>query len=218
METADRKQHIYLWLGGLFVAALLTADLIGSRFFRIAGHDLSAGMLAFPITFLLTDVVNEFYGAKATRRLAFVGLGAALFAFAVINLALALPVSPESPLPDDAFRATFGWSRRVYVASLVAYLVGQLLDVAVFQSLRKLTRHRMLWLRATGSTLVSQAIDTLVVNFVFLTGIKPPTFILGVALDSYIIKFVAAVALTPVVYGLHALLGRVLRVDETPTG
>jgi len=218
VKSTDRKKHLYLWLGGIFVAALLTADLIGGRFFRVMGRDLSAGMLAFPITFLLTDVVNEFYGPKATRRLTFVGLGAALFAFAVINLALVLPVSPESPLSDAAFRSTFGWSRRLYVASLVAYLVGQLLDIAVFQSLRKITNHRWLWLRATGSTLVSQAIDTLVVNFVLLSSIKSTGFILGVARDSYGIKVAAALALTPLVYGLHALLGRVLRLDEKPLG
>ena len=214
MQSADRKQHLYVWLGGLFVAALLTADLIGGRFFRIFGRDLSAGMLAFPLTFLLTDVVNEFYGPRATRRLTFVGLGSAVFAFAVINLALVLPVSPESPLSDSAFRTTFGWSTRLYVASLVAYVVGQLLDIAVFAALRRYTSERMLWLRATGSTLVSQAIDTLVVNFVLLSSIKSTVFIMGVARDSYVIKVVAALALTPLIYVVHALVGRALRESD----
>lgn len=217
MSTAlHRKEHLYLWLLGVFVAALLTADLIGGRFFRLAGRDLSAGMLAFPLTFLLTDVVNEFYGAQATRRLTFVGLGAAVFAFAVINVALVLPVSPESPLSDDAFRATFGWSNRLYVASLTAYLAGQLLDIAVFSGLRRLTRHKLLWLRATGSTLVSQGIDTLMVNFVLLGGFKSTSFIMDVARDSYVLKILIALALTPLVYLVHAFVGRVLKVDERP--
>lgn len=216
-SVSERKQHLYLWLVGLFVAALLTADLVGGRFFRIGGHDLSAGMLAFPITFLLTDVVNEFYGPKATRRLTYVGLGAALFAFGIINLALALPVSPESPLSDDAFRSTFGWSMRLYVASLTAYMGGQLIDIAIFSSLRRITQHRLLWLRATGSTLFGQALDTLVVTSVLLQGVKPWPFIIDVARDSYLIKVVVAVALTPVVYAAHGVLGRVLKLDERPT-
>lgn len=216
MKALDRKQHLYLWLGGLFVAALLTGDFIGGRLFRLAGHDFSAGMLAFPLTFLLTDVVNEFYGPKATRRLTFVGLGAAAFAFLVINIALALPVSPESPLSDAAFRSTFGASSRIYIASMVAYVVGQMLDIAVFQAFRKITKHRLLWARATGSTLISQASDTLIVTFIFLGGTKSAGFILGVARDSYVVKLVAAVALTPLIYGLHALFGRLLSIDESP--
>ena len=216
--NVERKQHIYLWLGGLFVAALITADLIGGRLFRLWGHDLSAGMLAFPITFLVTDIVNEFYGPQATRRLTYVGLGAALFAFVVINVAMVLPVSPESPLSDAAFRTVFNWSRRLYWASLTAYMVGQLLDIAIFAGLKRITHHKMLWLRATGSTLIGQAIDTLVVNFVFLGGIKSTTFILLVARDSYLVKVAAALALTPIVYALHGLLGRVLMVDERTEG
>lgn len=215
-RDVNRKERLFLWLGGLFVAALIVADLIGGKFFRLAGHDLSAGMLAFPLTFVLTDVVNEFYGARGARRITFLGLGTALFAFGIIQIAIALPPSPESPLPHEVFRSTFGWSTRLYVASLSAYVVGQLLDIGVFTALRRITRHRMLWLRATGSTLVSQLIDTLVVSFVLLSGAKPTGFIVGVARDSYAVKIVVALSLTPVIYLAHGAVQRYLHGDERP--
>jgi uncharacterized integral membrane protein (TIGR00697 family) len=169
---ARRRQLLYLWLAGLFVAALVVADLIGGKLFRVAGRDLSCGMLAFPITFVLTDVLNEFYGSRLTKRVTYLGLGAAALAFLVIFAALRLPASPESPLSSADFNKVFGLSARLYIASLTAYILGQLMDIAVFASLRRLTGERYLWLRATGSTLVSQAIDTAVVSVVFYLGLK----------------------------------------------
>lgn len=214
----DRKQAAYLWLCGFFVAALITADLIGGKLFRVAGHDLSAGMLAFPLTFLLTDVINEFYGAAATRRVTYIGLCAAMFALGIIYVAGAAPTSQESPLSGEDFGRMFGWSMRLYVASLTAYLVGQLLDILVFAALRRWTKHRLLWLRATGSTLASQWVDTLVVNFGLWGGVKSTAFILTIARDSYVVKVLVALALTPLIYALHAVLGRALRIEETPQG
>ncbi len=210
----DRKQRFFVGLTAIFVAALITSDLIGAKYFRLFGFDLSVGMIPFPLTFLLTDIINEFYGQEGARRVTFVGLGAAIFTFAIINLAIALPVSPESPMPGDQFKSVFGWSSRLYVASLTAYVVGQLLDISVFLTLRKLTGHRFLWLRATGSTLLSQAIDTLVVNFVLLTGTKSVGFIFTVARNSYVIKVVIAIGLTPLIYAGHAILRRHFHVSE----
>jgi uncharacterized integral membrane protein (TIGR00697 family) len=209
----DRKQKLYLWLAGLFVAALIVADLIGGRFFRFGSVDLSVGMLAFPLTFVLTDVVNEFYGPAGARRITYLGLGTAAFAFLVINVALALPPSPKG-LPDGVFRDVFGWSRRLYIASLSAYLIGQLADITIFSLFRQLTRHRLLWLRATGSTLISQAVDTIVVNSVLLSGREPVSSISRIVLHSYLTKIVIAIALTPVIYAAHALVVRGLKVSE----
>jgi uncharacterized integral membrane protein (TIGR00697 family) len=209
-----RRQLLYLWLAGLFVSALVVADLIGGKLFRVAGVDLSCGMLAFPITFVLTDVLNEFYGSRLTRQVTYVGLGAAALAFLVINVALRAPTSPESPLSAADFDRVFGLSARLYVASLAAYIIGQLMDIAVFASLRRLTGERLLWLRATGSTLVSQAVDTAVVSVVFWVGLKPLGFIAKMAAASYVMKFVVAVAMTPIIYAVHALVLRVIKVEE----
>ena len=119
----DRKQLFFVWLTAIFVAALVTGDFIGGRFFVLFGHTFSAGIIPFPLTFVLTDIVNEFYGTEGARRLTYVGLGTAIFVFAVINIAIYLPTSPESPMAGDLFKTVFGWSTRLYVASLIAYLI-----------------------------------------------------------------------------------------------
>ena len=150
----DRKQRVFVFLTAIFVAALVTGDFIGGKFFVLFGRNFSAGIIPFPLTFVLTDVVNEFYGTHGARRLTYAGLGAAVFVWITINIALALPTSPDSPIPDSIFRGAFGTSSRLYVASLTAFIIGQLLDITVFQILRRATGHRLLWLRATGSTVM----------------------------------------------------------------
>ena len=213
----DRKQQFYVWLTAIFVAALVTGDFIGGRFWVLGGFTLSAGIIPFPLTFVLTDVVNEFYGPSGARRLTFVGLGAAVFVWAVIQLALHLPSSPTSPIPDTVFQAAFGTAARLYVASLSAYVIGQLLDISIFRTLRKLTGHRLLWLRATGSTVVSQAIDSFTVSFVFLVGTQALGPITQNAANNYVGKLIMAVLLTPVIYAIHAIFRRRLHVAETAT-
>ena len=204
----DRKQRAFIYLSALFVAALVVGDFIGGKFFSFAGYTLSAGIIPFPLTFVLTDVVNEFYGTDGARRLTYVGLMAALFVWGVINLALLLPTVADSPIPDLVFRSAFGTSARLYFASLTAYLIGQLLDISIFQILRHLTGHRMLWLRSTGSTVLSQAIDSLSVSFVFLVGTRPIGFIVSNATNNYVGKLCMAILLTPLIYLGHTLLHR----------
>ena len=134
----DRKQRLFVYLTGIFVAALLVSDLIGGKFFRVGGLDFSVGMIPFPLTFLLTDIVNEFYGTEGARRLTYVGLVTALFVFAVINLAIALPTSPESPLAGDVFKNVIGC-----VGPALHRLAGRLPG-------RPAARHLDLLLRAAG--------------------------------------------------------------------
>jgi uncharacterized integral membrane protein (TIGR00697 family) len=212
----ERKQRVYVLLTGLFVAALVTGDFIGGKFFVFAGHSLSAGIIPFPLTFVLTDVVNEFYGKEGARRLTYVGLVSAVFVWGVINLALALPTLPDSPIPDQVFRGAFGTSARLYLASLTAYLIGQLLDISIFQVLRRLTGHRMLWLRSTGSTVLSQAIDSIAVSFVFLVGSRPLSFIVGNAANNYVGKLLMAILLTPLIYLGHSVFHRYFAPRQPP--
>jgi queuosine precursor transporter len=211
----DRKQHLYLWLTGFFVTALVVGDIIAVRFTRVAGFDLSAGMLFFPLTFVLTDVVNEFYGPVGAKRITFVGLGMAGFTFLMINVVLKLPPG-RFGAPADAVTTVLSSSRRLYIASLSAYLLGQLSDITIFGIFRRRTGHRMIWLRATGSTLISQAIDTLVVNFVLLAGNQSVHEILLVVRNSYVVKIGFAVGLTPLIYAAHGLVSRILKINETP--
>jgi queuosine precursor transporter len=209
-----RAQRAYILLTALFVAALVTGDFIGGKFFTLAGRTLSAGIIAFPLTFVLTDVVNEFYGREGARRLTYAGLLAAVFVWGVINLALVLPTANASPISDGVFRSAFGTSARLYLASLVAYLIGQLLDISIFQVLRRSTGERLLWLRSTGSTVISQAIDSLAVSYVFLGGTRAPGFIVATAANNYVGKLLMAILLTPVVYLGHVVVHRYLGRDE----
>lgn len=213
----DRKQRVFIFLTAFFVAALMTGDFVGGKFFVLFGRNFSAGIVPFPLTFVLTDVVNEFYGTHGARRLTYAGLAAAVFVWIVINISLALPTSPDSPIPDAVFRGAFGTSSRLYVASLTAYIIGQLLDIAIFQFLRKTTGHRLLWLRSTGSTVMSQIIDSLAVSFVFLAGTKPTGFIVANAANNYVGKLAMAILLTPLIYLGHAVFRRLLHVQEKDT-
>ena len=210
----DRKQRTFIFLTALFVAALMTGDFIGGKFFVLGGFQFSAGIIPFPLTFVLTDVVNEFYGKHGARRLTYAGLAAAVFVWAVINLALALPTSPDSPIPDAVFRGAFGTSSRLYVASLTAYMIGQLLDITIFGALRRVTGHRFIWLRATGSTVLSQMIDSFTVSFVFLVGTRPLGFVFGNAVNNYLGKLAMAVLLTPLIYLGHAVFTRWFKLPE----
>ncbi len=211
----DTRSRVFVALTAAFVTALLIADLTGGKFFRlqlfsIGGYEFvthSVGMLSFPITFLLTDLLNEYYGAKAARFVTLVGLGCAAMAFLLVLVGRALPVAPESPLPQAAFEQVFGMSNRLYVASLTAYLVGQLSDISLFGLLKRLTAGRLVWLRATGSTVVSQALDSFVVTFILFYGaagadgrMPETSTLLGIAATGYILKFVLALGLTPLIY------------------
>jgi len=198
-----------------FVTCLLVADLTGSKFFRlplftVGSYEFvshSVGMLSFPVTFLLTDLVNEYFGAASARRATYIGLACALLAFGLIWVGRHMPVAPFSPVPQQAFESVFAMSNRLYVASLTAYLVGQLCDIWVFGVLKRATGGRLVWLRATGSTVVSQMLDSLLVTFLLFQGVAGPDGqpmpvgqIATMAATGYILKFVLALGLTPLVY------------------
>lgn len=223
----DSAHVLYVWLAGLSVASLLIADVIGIKLFRISlGFEIwlpwsdepitaiqhSCGMLTFPITFLLTDLLNEYYGKKAARRVTYIGMVMALFAFGVINLAQAMPYLNEPfNIKREHFDAVFASAKIMYIASVTAYLVGQLADIWVFHLLKKLTRGRLLWLRATGSTVISQTLDSFVVSYLafslgrelFPDPANPPAQgwkIVEIAMTGYFLKFVLAIVVTPLIY------------------
>jgi uncharacterized integral membrane protein (TIGR00697 family) len=228
----DRRTQLFVYLAAIFVAALILGDLIGGKAIAIDLHigplrytqPMSVGLFAFPVTFLLTDVVNEFYGRKGARFLTFLGLWMAIFAFVVLNVAQAPRAEPNSYFRDAEFDKVFGIGSRLFVASVVAYLIGQFLDIHVFQFWKALTRTKHLWLRATGSTLASQIADTVIINFLFWSVIpklsgdvaRPAEWVTRKALGEYVLKFFIAVALTPVVYALHNLIGRKLGIEPAP--
>ena len=224
MTVLTRAQKVYVVCAAVFLTALVIAEATAGKFFtafdlpftlRVLGVEfesvvMTAGVIAFPVTFVVTDVMNEYFGKAGIRFVTYVGLGCVVFAFGLLQVALAVPTAPNSPVPDAAFAAVFGTTTRVIVGSLVAYLVGQLVDIALFHRLRQLTGGRHLWLRATGSTLGSQFIDTFVVLAVAFAGQLALGEIVAITLFNYGYKVLIAVGITPLVYVGHALIDRYL--------
>jgi uncharacterized integral membrane protein (TIGR00697 family) len=224
MLDLSARQKLYVYLCAVFLTALLIGDTIGSKLFTLdipfgfttLHATLSVGAIWFPITFLLTDVINEFYGSGGARFVTFVGFFMAIFAFVAIWIARLIPAASFSPVPQAAFENVLGNANRIFVASLIAYLIGQLVDIAIFQSAKRLTQSRHIWLRSTGSTLISQLVDTLVVTYIAFWGKIPTTQLHRAAVTSYIVKVMLAVGLTPVIYALHALIHRRMHLPEHP--
>jgi uncharacterized integral membrane protein (TIGR00697 family) len=224
--TATHK--LFVCLAAVFVSCLLLGDVIGGKTIPTPLGPISVGIIPFPVTFLLTDVVNDFYGRRGARFLTLLGFAMAVLAWIMLQLGNVLPAHESTYFTQAEFSKIFGGSAQLFVASMVAYLLGQFLDIHVFQFWKALTQSKHLWLRATGSTLLSQIVDTVVINVVFWawTAASDPTSFLGkmtpgdrwawvfakVARE-YGIKLVVAILLTPAVYGIHAFVVRVLKID-----
>jgi uncharacterized integral membrane protein (TIGR00697 family) len=224
MVAFDARQKLYLYLCAVFLTALLIGDTIGSKLFTVTiplgvvdlPATLSVGAIWFPITFLLTDVINEFYGSQGARTVTFLGFWMAIFAFGVIWVARHIPAASFSPISQATFDNVFGNANRIFVASLIAYLVGQLVDISVFQLAKRMTRSRHIWLRSTGSTLISQLIDTLVVTYIAFYGKLSSAQLRHIATTSYAVKVLLAVGLTPVIYAMHGFIHARIHVEEEP--
>jgi len=230
-------------LGGFFVANALLAEFIGGKIFsvelslgfeplplHIFGYEIpfnmTAGILLWPVVFIMTDIINEYYGKKGVRFLSYMTAGLIAYCFLMIYLAIELvpagwwvgSMAENQGIPDinHAFGVIFGQGMWIIAGSLTAFLVGQFIDATIFEWFKKRTGSRLLWLRATGSTLVSQLVDTYIVLFIaFYIG---QGFMLqqviAIGLVGYIYKFIVAVVLTPTLYLLHAVIDRYLGEDE----
>ena len=168
------------------------------------------GMLPFPITFLLTDLINEYYGKKGARRVVYIAFAMAALAFILIAISRAVPIREGIPgtATQAAFENIFGAAALMYIASLVAFLCGSLLDILLFGVFKRLTKGKMVWLRATGSTVISQFFDSLVVSFVFFMFIplilgnpaQSPAGAFEIAAGGYELKLYLAILVTPFIY------------------
>ncbi|MBX7116755.1 MAG: queuosine precursor transporter [Myxococcaceae bacterium] len=219
----DARTKLFVALSASFIGALVVGDIIGVKLVELTVADfpfiISVGMVPFPITFLLTDLLNEFYGAKAARFVTWVGLGVAAGTFIVINVVLLMPFAGFTEDPGwtgvraATFNNVFGGSTRILLASMVAYVVAQFTDIAVFHAIKRVTQNRLLFLRATGSTVVSQLIDTVVIQTLAWVGTMPVAKIASIVVTSYVVKFFIALALTPAIYAGHALVERGLKIE-----
>jgi hypothetical protein len=212
------SQKLFVVLAAIFVACLVLGDVTGGKAFATALGPVSVGMILFPVTFLLTDVINDFYGRSGARFVTLVGAAMAALAYFALVITTALPTDVDSYFLQPEYAKIFGGSSKLFVASIVAYLLGQFLDIHVFQFWKRLTESRHLWLRATGSTILSQLIDTATINAIFWGGVaeKSSGWIAAKILREYLLKVGIAVLLTPLVYALHGVIIRWLKIAPAP--
>lgn len=231
---SPRKQQLYLVLSGLFLVNALLAEIIGVKIFsadKLLGlpGNLTAGVLIWPVVFVTTDLINEYFGKAGVLRISYLTVVLILFAFGVIYLTTRLPpadfwlaVNQTDHLGrpfdiDFAYQSIFRQGLGIITGSIVAFAVGQVLDATLFAAIRRATGGRFIWLRATGSTLISQLVDSFVVLYVafYLFGNWPLSQVISVANTNYWYKFGAAILLTPVLYLAHYLIDKYLGSDKT---
>lgn len=223
----SRRDLVYFILGGFFLTNAILGELTGGKLFTLPPYGLrwtglteivlSIGVIPWPVVFITTDLVNEYYGKLGVRRLTILAVGMISYSFIMLYLMLLVPAWQRSPVSAEAFHAVFGQSMWIIVGSIVAFLIAQFVDVVVFWFVRKRTGHRLLWLRATGSTAVSQLVDTFVILFIafVIPGKLNAVEFLRLACGNYSYKLLIAVLITPIIYIVHGLIDRFLERERT---
>jgi uncharacterized integral membrane protein (TIGR00697 family) len=223
----DKPTRLFIFFTAFFVANALIAECIGGKLFSLEkifnlspanitlfgqsglSFTLTCGVLLWPLEFVMTDIINEYYGPKAVRRISYTAVALISYAFLMFYLAIHVPaadfwltsnVAGGIPNMQDAFTGVFGQGMRIIVGSLVAFLVSQLIDVTIFHKIKRATGEKYVWLRATGSTLVSQLVDSYVVLFIAFLGRFSWQQILAIGMMNYAYKFTMAIILTPLIY------------------
>jgi len=226
----ERRQWLFIALAGLFITNAVTAELISNKLIQIPlswqflGKQFGPfitiiGILPWPVVFLLTDLMNEFYGQKAVRRLSWITSALIAYCFLIVGISMSIPAHeiPGSKLAtNSAYNLVFGQAQAVIVGSIVAFLVSQLLDAFLFEKIKQRTGNKFIWLRSTGSTMISQLIDSYIVLYIgfVLPGAMTLETYFEVAPTNYILKMLIAILLTPLIYLGHYLVKRYLNQHQ----
>jgi uncharacterized integral membrane protein (TIGR00697 family) len=222
----DARLNLFITLVAVFMTCLVVGDMIGGKLssFELFGREwiFSVGQIAFPVTFILTDILNEFYGRKVVRRITVLAFWMVGLTFCIVYAAGALPWAPLaldpkwSGVTPSAFSVVFTQATKIQIASMFAFLIGNLVDISVFYFLKKATGNRMLWLRATGSTAISQLIDTIVISGIIWLGKVSFSDYVTIVMTSYFIKLGAAIVVTPIIYALHEVIEKRWKLEPAP--
>ncbi len=200
------QNRLYLILAGIFIASLVSANLIFQKFFTwsplgLYTFELSVGILPYPVTFLCTDLISELYGKKKADQVVLAGLAASVFVMGIILLADAVPQTDWSPVENETFHHVFGLFGPAVFASMVAYLTAQFIDIRVFHFWKRLTKGKHLWLRNNGSTIVSQLVDTSAVLLLLCaTGTIEWSRFWSLLENGFLFKVMVALIDTPLFY------------------
>ena len=208
------KDQFYIILAGIFIASLVTCNLIANKFVTVdLGFKVfivSAGILPYPLTFLVTDLISELYGQRKANLVVFSGFIASMFVLLFLWLGSQFEAIPGSIVNDSTYNSVFQNAWRLIAASMVAYLFAQFVDVRIFHFWKKLTNGKHLWLRNNGSTVASQLVDTTLVICILFVGVWETDQILSTIRDGWLFKMLMALIDTPIIYGIiHLLKGRI---------
>ncbi|MEK9530007.1 MAG: queuosine precursor transporter [Flavobacteriaceae bacterium] len=227
MRATLSAQKLYLYLAGLFITSLVVSNLIFQKFFfwypfdvTVFGtrlFELSVGILPYPITFLITDLISEIYGRKSANRVVIAGIFASFFSIGILWLAGVVPAIDSSPVDNATFQEVFALSPLAVLASMIAYLSAQFIDIRIYHYWKRVTKGRHLWLRNNFSTFSSQIIDsTTVILLLCIFGVLPWNLFLGLVVSSILFKVMIAAIDTPFLYLFVGLIRRkyALEVDQ----
>lgn len=224
MKNISKANNLYLVLSGIFIASLVSCNLIFQKFFEIEiwvpfigsyTFAQSVGLLPYPITFLVTDIISEIYGKKRANQVVTSGLFASIFMLIVVTCADLIPMAPWSPVDSDTFHKVFGLSGAAVFASMMAYLFAQYVDIRIFHFWKKLTNGKHLWLRNNASTVFSQFIDTFSVLFLLcFFGVLSWDMFGVLLLNGFLFKVFFAAFDTPLVYLIVYYLRKEFNLKE----
>lgn len=212
--------RIYLVLAALFICSLVVSNLIFQKFFYwnpygLFRFEISVGLLPYPITFLITDLVSEVYGKRKANDLVMIGIFASIFSLAIIYVADAAPAISDSPINDETFTKVFGATTLAVIASMFAYLIAQYIDVQVYHFWKRVTKGKMLWLRNNFSTIFSQFVDTMsILLLLCYAGILPWEKFWPLLGAGFLFKVLVAIFDTPLLYGGVYLFKKLFQLKQ----
>jgi uncharacterized integral membrane protein (TIGR00697 family) len=205
----NKKDTVYVILAGIFITNAVVAELIGGKLIHVGSAVMSIGILPWPIVFVTTDLINEYFGEKGVRKLSLITASLIAYTFIILFFAMKIPaVNGKGLVSDMQFNGVFGQSMLIIVGSITAFMVSQLIDVTLFHFVKKKTGNKMIWLRSTGSTVISQLFDSFIVAGIafWLPGKMTTEVFIVSALTGYFVKLIIAVLMTPMIYLGHSII------------
>ena len=223
----NKRNNIFFILSGIFITNAIIAEILGTKIFEfdfILNFNMSVGVIIWPVVFITTDIINEYFGKKGIKKISYFTILLIIYVFIIIYMSTKLTPNNYwlninsvdnhgNPFNIDyAYNIIFLQSTGIIIGSIIAFLIAQILDVIVFHKLKKMTKGKFIWLRATGSTLISQFIDSFVVLFIAFYLLAPNdkvwslSQVFSVGFDNYTFKFIIAILITPLIYFAHYLI------------
>ena len=223
----NKRNNIFFILSGIFITNAIIAEILGTKIFEfdfILNFNMSVGVIIWPVVFITTDIINEYFGKKGIKKISYFTILLIIYVFIIIYMSTKLTPNNYwlninsvdnhgNPFNIDyAYNIIFLQSTGIIIGSIIAFLIAQILDVIVFHKLKRMTKGKFIWLRATGSTLISQFIDSFVVLFIAFYLLAPNdkiwslSQVFSVGFDNYTFKFIIAILITPLIYLVHYLI------------